>query len=300
MKLTTLSSRISRSLVMFVAAGMAGIASSPAFAGWDLLTVSDTNTLMRVDLNSAPNFSATTIGVTQDVSGTVRRIRGLAYAGSTLYGMTREGDFLEVNPSTGETTFRHSVASTGTQFWSDLAYDASNNAMYTVNAFGDQSLVRIDLGTMSHTVQGTTELEGGGFNGQMLGLEFMNGTLLASNRSNQNIVEMDPTDASFAFTWGSSTSGVTNNQQIAVHPDTGELWGIHDHFSSTNNAALSSFDAAFRSTEIGMLPFGIVETTGTGNDTYGWGGIAFAQTVPSPSSASFLVLGALTFFRRRR
>jgi hypothetical protein len=248
---------------------------------WHLLTVSDTNTLMRVDLSSGPNYTATAIGVTQDApGGPVRRVRGLASVGTTLYGMTREGDLVEIDPNTAETTFKLSVAAGSDEFWSDLAYDATNNDLYTVLAFGDQSLVRIDLDTMMHTIQGPTEWIVDGSRRQMLGVEFMGGMLLGSNRQNQNIVEMNPADGSFDFTWGNSSSGVNNAQQIAVHPGTGVLWGIHDHFSSSNNAALSTFDAAFRSTEMGELPFGIVESAGGGNDTYGWGGIAFIPVAP--------------------
>lgn len=292
---------VTQTLIAIVGAGtLAPVAS----AQWNLLTVSNTNTLMLVDLSSGPNFTATPLGVTRDAnSGPVRRIRGLAFAGSTLYGMTREGDLVTVNPNTGETDFRHSIATSGAQFWSDLTYDANTNSLYTVNPFGDQSLVRIDIlgsNSYSHTVQGPTELAGTGVRLQMLGVEFLNnGTLVAANRSNDNIVEMDPADGSFMFTWGNATSGVSNAQQIAVHPGTGALWGIHDHFSSSNNAALSTFNASFQSTELGELPFGIVESGTGGNDTYGWGGIAF---VPVPSSGAFalLALGGIVASGRRR
>lgn len=282
-------------------AGCAAITlAASAQTGWDLLTVSDTNTLMRVDLSSGPNYTATAIGVTQDAgSGPVRRIRGLAYAGSTLYGMTREGDLVTVNPSTGETSFKLSVASTGSQWWSDLAYDPANDDLYTVNAFGDQSLVRIDLGSMTSTTQGPTVWTGNGSKYQMLGVEFMGGMLVASSRQTNNVVEMDPATGSFDFTLGIITCGVNNLQQIAVHPGTGVLWGIHDHFSMSNNATLSTFDASFQATEMGELPFGIVENTGTGMDTYGWGGIAFVP-VPSPGSAVLLSLCGFLAPRRRR
>jgi MYXO-CTERM domain-containing protein len=284
-------------------AGMTGLLahtpSTQAQAAWDLLTVSNTNTLMRVDLSSGPAFTATPIGVTQDASGgPVRRIRGLAYAGSTLYGMTREGDLVTVNPGTGQTSFKHSVATTGEQFWSDLAYDAAANALYTVNAFGDRALAKIDLGNMTHSIQGPTVWKGNGSAYQMLGVEFSGGTLLSANRSTNNIVDMDPTSGLFDFTFGSITCGVNNLQQIAVHPGTGALWGLHD--GVLNSATLSTFDPTYQATKAGQLPFGILEQGPTpGTDTYGWGGMAFTP-VPSPGSLGLLGLGGLIAARRRR
>lgn len=246
-------------------------------ASWDLLTVANTNELMRVDLSTGPAYSATAIGVTQDADGTVRRIRGLAFVGKDLYGMTREGDLVEVDVATGETRWRHSVAGAGQQFWSGLTHrvEAGDDILYTVNAFGDQSLVRINLGPpTTHTVQGPTTSPFG--RRQMLGVAFMDvggeTKLLASNRTNDNIVDMDPATGSFAFTWGNATSGVTNAQQIGVHPETGVLWAIHDH---SRDAVLSTFNDKFRSTKMGILPFGIIESVGGGNDTYGWGGVEF-------------------------
>ena len=301
----------SRNIKMFLAGIAVGCfaASNTVAQTWDLFTVSNTNELMRVSIpTTLPTtlFSATTIGVTQDANnGTIRRIRGLAWTGSTLYGMTREGDLVTVDPDTGVTVFQHSVAGTtgggagaGNQFWSDLAYDASSNSLYTVGAFGDRSLVRISLfGSITSAIQGPTQNSATGFLAQMLGVEFMSGMLLASNRSNQNIVEMNPATGTFTQTWP-GTSGVPNAQQIALHPATGVLWAIHDHHStSANNAALSTFDANFQSTEMGMLPFGIVETVGGGNDTYGWGGIVF---VPAPGATSILALVGVVAMRRRR
>ena len=267
-------------------------ANAQAQAGtWDLLTVSNTNTLMRVDINSSTSpFPSTIVGVTQDApsaGGTVRRIRGLAFAGTTLYGITREGDLVTVDEHTGQTTFVYSIGtgSPTTQFWSGLTYDPLTNALYTVNAFGgltDQNLVRIHLGPPpTHTVQGATTLVGGTFAFQMLGVAFMDlggptPTLLASNRQNENIVEMNPATGEFMFTWGNVVSGVPNPQQIAVNPGTGVLWAINDHSQTSSNASLSTFTpATMQSTNAGELPFGIVETVGGGNDTLGWGGMAF-------------------------
>jgi hypothetical protein len=197
--------------------------------------------------------------------------------------MTREGDLVRVNPLTGKTSFILSVATAGEQFWSGLAFDAAKNDLYAVNAFGDHMLVNIDLDLMKSYNQGSTVWIVDGSTRQMLGLEFQNGMLLGSNRQNDNIVKIDPSTGSFEFTWGNQTAGVTNQQQIASHPESGVLYGVHDHFSSSNNAALSTFDSLFRSTELGELPFGIVETVGGGNDTYGWGGLAFLP-VPKPCS----------------
>lgn len=284
--------------------GLVALAGMLAMAGraeaqWDLLTVSDTNTLMRVDLSSGPNYTATSIGLTQDSGGgPVRRVRGLAFAQGTLYGMTREGDLVTVNPNTGETAFKMSVATTGFQWWSDLAYDAVNDDLYTVNAWGSTALVRIDLGTMTSTVQGATTWVGDGSTRQMLGVEFMGGMLVASNRQHQNLVEMDPTDGSFDWTWGNTALTVTNNQQIAVHPGTGVLWGIHDHAPTNNNAVLSTFDASFQATIMGELPFGIVEDLPLGMGTYGWGGIEFVP-VPGPGGLCLLAACALGTRRRR-
>ena len=302
----------SRNIKMILAGIAVGCfaASNTVAQTWDLFTVSNTNTLMRVDMtNPQPTtpYPATAIGVTRDANnGPIRRIRGLAWTGSTLYGMTREGDLVTVNPTSGVTVFQHSVAGTagggagaGNQFWSDLAYDASSNSLYTVGAFGARSLVRISLvGSITSAIQGPTQNSATGFLTQMLGVEFMSGRLLASNRQNDNIVAMNPGNGSFTFAWGNGTSGVPNQQQIAVHPATGVLWAIHDHHSTpANNAALSTFDANFQSTEMGMLPFGIVETVGGGNDTYGWGGIVF---VPAPGATSILALVGVVAMRRRR
>lgn len=279
-------------------AGLAPMAS--AQSGWDLFTVSDKNKLMRVNLSTGPTYSATGIGITRDAGGgPVRRIRGLAFAGSTLYGMTREGDLVTVNPNTGETVFKHSVATSGFQFWSDLTYDPVNDDLYTVNAFGDHALARIDLGTLTSSVQGPTEWVVSGANYQMLGVEFMSGMLVASSRQTNNVVEMDPADGSFDFTLGLITCGVSNLQQIAVHPGTGVLWGMHDGYTSSRQAVLSSFDSAFQATEMGRLPFGIVEDSPIGAGTYGWGGIAFVP-VPAPASASILLTCGLLSPRRRR
>ncbi len=75
---------------------------------------------------------------------------------------------------------------------------------------------------------------------------------------------------------GTHAIGVNNPQAITFHPATGILYAIHDHFSMSNNAALSTYDfTAEMATELCELPFGIVESVGGGNDTYGWGGLAF-------------------------
>lgn len=269
----------------------------------NMLTVSNTNELMRVDLAT---LSATSMGVTEDPGGgPVRRIRGLAFVGSTLYGMTREGNLVTIDPLTAQTAFVHSVhtsSPTAEQFWSGLTHrvEGGTDVLYTVNAFGGmtgQELARIDLsGTVSHTIQGPTSWTPGSVT-QMLGVTFatVDGVqkLVASNRQNMNVVEMDPLDGSFDFTWDNATSGVNNNQQIGVHPGTGVIWGIHD-FSF--DAALSTFDldttaGTQLATLEGILPFGIIESVGGGNDTYGWGGIAFMEC-----KADFDCNGTINFF----
>lgn len=287
---------------IFAGIGWMSIATSVAHAQCDVLIVSDTNELMKVNVNAinAPNFPATLIGVTQDSPGSPpRRIRGLVYAGptilSTLYGITREGDLVTVNNTTGQTALVYSIGGSSGDFWGGLAYDSATNSLYTVNAFGNHELARIDLGgAVTHTIVGSTVMNGGnGFQFQMLGLEFVNGGLLASNRQNDNIVEMNPANGSFVFTWGNQVDGVNNNQQIALNPATGELWGIHDHSSTSNNAALSKHDmTTMQATEMGEVPFGIVESVGGGNDTYGWGGLVFRNPCPADLNED----GSLNFF----
>lgn len=286
--------------MILTAIGSMSIAISNAHSQCDVLIVSDTNELMIVNINAinAPAFPATVIGVTRDSpSSQPRQIRGLAYAGptilSTLYGITSQGDLVELDKNTGETTFVYSIGSSSGEFWGGLAFDPTTDSLYTVNAFGNHELIRIDLGgpQITHTIQGSTVMAGGnGFQFQMLGLEFVNGVLHASNRQNNNIVEIDPANGSFIFTWGNNAHGVNNNQQITLNPATGELWGIHDHFSSSNNAALSKMNmTTMQATEMGMAPFGIVESVGGGNDTYGWGGFVFLNPCPADLNEDGLV-----------
>lgn len=265
----------------------------------NMLTVSNTNELMRVNLDT---LAATSVGVTQDsAGGPVRRVRGLAFVGPTLYGMTREGDLVTIDPKTGSTFFVYNIATPGgaPQFWSGLTHrvEAGADVLYTANAFGGQELVRIDLsGPVSHTIQGPTMSPFGVR--QILGVSFamVDGVemLIASNRQNQNVMSMDPTDGTIDFTWDNAVSGVNNNQQIGVHPGTGEIWGLFEYGAANSVVATYALDTIARAqlaTRQGTLPFGIIESVGGGRDTYGWGGIAFVEC-----RADFDCNGKVDFF----
>jgi concanavalin A-like lectin/glucanase superfamily protein len=220
--------------------------------------------------------------------------------------MTREGDLVTINRLTGKTTLLYSIApNPGPFFWSGLAFDGIST-LYTANPFGTNALFKIVLASptsvnsSASTVVGPTVL--GGIGLQILGLDFYpssapvmppnsNGThpatgfLYGSNRTNDNIVVVDQSNGAVTFPFGNHTVSVNNLQEIAFHPGTGDLYAIHDHFSQSNNAALSVYKFSTEtSDEWGELPFGIVETVGGGNDTYGWGGLAFAPSlcVPPP------------------
>lgn len=248
-----------------------------------LLTVAGTgpfqNQLMVVDPKTC---SAKQIGVTQDSSsGPVRKIRGLAYAqNGALYGVTREGDIVKVNRFTGTTTLLGTVGSSPTEFWSGLALDPTGTDLYAVNAFGTHHLARFTLPAGPAVQIGPTRAFN--FNFQVLGLAFEPGvtpaTMYGANRNNDNIVEVDPLTGALSFTWGNAVVPGINRQQITVRPGTNEIWAIHDHSPFSSNAALHTVVSPFptgSNTPICELPFGIVETNGGGNDTYGWGGLAF-------------------------
>ncbi|MFT4541184.1 MAG: hypothetical protein ACI835_003645 [Planctomycetota bacterium] len=262
-----------------------------------LYTVADTNELMRVNVSTC---TATAIGVTRDTpTGTVRRIRGLAYdtAHETLYGMTREGDLVTVDPLTAQTSFVTSIAGiTGapaTEFWSGLSIESGvfEETLYTTSAFGGRELVQISLILPGHfpfaAVIGSTAHSSGSAL-QTLGVAMYPptapptvgnpflGSLYTANRSNMNISELDRLTGELTFPMGNHTMGVNNPQAITFHPETGVLYSIHDHSAGNNNAALATYDfTAEMATTICVLPFGIVESVGGGNDTYGWGGLAF-------------------------
>ena len=263
-----------------------------------LYTVTNANQLAAIDVDNA--CATTIIGVTRDAASpfTVRRIRGLAYdaVSDNMYGMTREGDLVRVNRGNGTTTFLFAVSPHGSppNFWSGLAFKGTNK-LYSTNAFGAHELVEITNVT-SATVVGSTTFSGNPL--QILGLDFypssaplvpptFNGThpapsvLYGSNRNNDNIVVVNAGNGAVTMPFGNHTVGVPNLQEIAFHPQTGVLYAIQDHFSSSNNAALSTYNFTTEmSTELCELPFGIVETVGGGNDTYGWGGLAFAPCCP--------------------
>jgi hypothetical protein len=266
-----------------------------------LYTVTDANELAAVDVSVKPLASGTTIiGVTQDTaSGPVRRIRGLAYddGNNIMYGMTREGDLVTVDILTGKTTPLLSFGTVG-DFWSGLAFDGTTK-LYTTNASGTQQLAEIDLvspGIPSPAqFKGSTTFSGIGL--QILGLDFYPssapvtpptfngadpapGVLYGSDRNNDNIVVVNAVNGLVTMPLGNETVGVPNLQEIAFHPQSGELFAIHDHSMTSNNAALSIYNFTTEmSTELGELPFGIVETLGSGGETYGWGGLAFAPNL---------------------
>jgi hypothetical protein len=212
-----------------------------------------------------------------------------------MYGITREGHLISVNLLTGTTTWLFTIPTIPGAFWSGLAFDGATK-LYTANAFGAHQLVEIVLGSpITSTVKGSTNFSGSGR--QILGLDFYpasapampltwNGThpntgaLYASNRSNDNIVLVSTANGAVTMPFGNHTAGATNLQEIAFHPLTGRLYAIHDHFSQSQNAALSVYNfTTGMSQELGQLPFGIVETVGGGNDTYGWGGLAFGPNL---------------------
>lgn len=287
-------------------------ASMAASASPILYTVSNLNELMSIDVNGhivGNAFTATTRGVIQDSSGgLIRRIRGLAYddTNSIMYGVTREGDIVKVNLSNGLTTHVYTLTTNPAgEFWSGLAFDGVSK-LYTANTFGVHEFVEIQLGsTITESVLGSTTLTGSpSVQLQMLGFDFyptsapvtpptsngshpMAGIIYGSNRTNDNIATVSTVNGSVSFPFGNHTNGVPNLQEIAFHPVTGLLYSIHDHFSSSDNAALSTYDFSTEmSTELGELPFEIVEQGPCcGNDTYGWGGLAFAPlAVPEPGS----------------
>ena len=325
-------SRLLRHLKLISAIGWLLGASIAASASPLLYTVSDLNELMSIDVNGhilSNAFTAITKGVTQDSGGgIVRRIRGLAYddTNSVMYGMTREGDLVKVNLSNGTTTHVYTLTTNPPgEFWSGLAFDGVSK-LYTANTFGAHEFVEIQLApTITESVLGSTTLTGfPGVQLQMLGFDFYPtsapatpptsngshptaGVLYGSNRSNDNIATVSTINGSVSFPFGNHTIGVPNLQEIAFHPVSGLLYSIHDHFSSSNNATLSTYDFSTEmATELGELPFGIVEQGPCcGNDTYGWGGLAFAPlAVPEPGSLllSCVALASLigTTWRRRQ
>jgi hypothetical protein len=269
-----------------------------------LYTVTNQNEMVAVNV---VNQTVTTIGITQDNPGGLkRRIRGLAYdeSNDVMYGMTREGDLVTVNRLTGQTTHLYSIINSGFTFWSGLAFDGVQT-LYTANAFGNHDLFKIVLSTPTSVSTGSLTVVGptafnnpGGFQLQILGLEFFppsaplpstyNGThpapgiLYGSNRNNMHIAAVSTANGVVTFPFSNHTMGVNNPQEIAFDPDTGDLYTIHDH-SQVAVLSVYDFKTGF-ATKWGDLPFGIIESVGGGNDTYGWGGLTFAPNfcVPPP------------------
>ncbi|MCP3958821.1 MAG: hypothetical protein GY719_13290 [bacterium] len=257
-----------------------------------LYTVTDANRLAVVDV--AASCSATILGETKDFGGAVRRVRGLAYDPykAIMYGMTREGDLVTVNRTSGVTKHVPLVPPLVGDFWGGLSFDDTTGLLYTSDASAQHNLVEIDPIAKTSTIVGSTA--SGGTLLQILGQDLYPstapalpptfnsthpapGVLYGSNRNNQNVAVVDRSGGAVSFPMGTQSIGVSNPQAITFHPATGILYAIHDHFSASNNAALSTYDFTTEmATELCELPFGIVESVGGGNDTYGWGGLAFA------------------------
>ena len=270
-----------------------------------LYTVTNTNELAAIDVVT---HSVVIIGVTRDSadSPAARRIRGLAYdsAADILYGMTREGDLVTVNRTTGQTTFAVSLLTGNpqTEFWSGLAFDGANN-FYTTNGGGGHELVKLtgSGNAFVETIVGSTTFGAG--SPQILGLDFypasapampvtFNGTHPATNvlygsiregnnNTDGNIVVVNATSGAVTTLLGTTTTNGNKIQEIAFHPVTGELYSIHDQPSGGTQAVLEVFNfTTATSTEWGELPFGIREDSGIVGGL-GWGGLAF---VPPPAT----------------
>ena len=255
----------------------------------------DTNTLVSVNLSSLSNgeFAATPIGPTAE-------IRGLAYDTSnrTMYGITAQGVLVTVNLHSGATspllTLPFYPPGSIQNEWSGLTFQGPNN-LYAVNAFGNNELVDIKnfaSGTPTASLMGSTDFtnpNGVHIPQQILGLASSGGVLYGSDRSIDNIVTIDPNNASVSLPY-LDTSGVSNLQEIGFDAS-GKLYIVFDHVASSDNAGLATFDfATGTATELGELPFQIDFNgcQGCGNGTYGAGGFAMA---PSPEPGSILLLG---------
>jgi hypothetical protein len=254
-----------------------------------LYTVSDQNVLTKLDVDNG--CVATAIGVTQDSqSGPVRKLRGLTYdpVADVMYGMTREGDLVTVDRTTGTTTHLMQLpfGDPATEFWGGLTFDGVDT-LYTANAYDFHELVKITLGTNpSASLVGQTLL----LNYeevQLLGLDLyppsapppvthpVQFNLWVSNRDHHNIAATEKTNGLTDLVYGLGGMGLEEPQAVAFHPGTGELYSLHDHAIGATNAALATFDFVTGvATELCELPFGIIETGS--NPSYGWGGLAFA------------------------
>jgi hypothetical protein len=93
------------------------------------------NELVAVDVDVGATCGATVVGTTQDTSvGPIREIRGLAFDGKLLWGITQEGDLVKVNPYSAETEYVYTL-STGNQpdeYWNSLAFDGTST-LFTAN-----------------------------------------------------------------------------------------------------------------------------------------------------------------------
>ncbi len=137
---------------------------------------------------------------------------------------------------------------------------------------------------------------------QILGLAWSGGVLYGSDRSIDNIVTIDPSNASVNLPYP-NTSGVSNLQEIAFGPS-GNLYAVFDHVATSDNAGLLTYDFTTGTAAVlGELPFQIDFNgcQGCGNGTYGAGGFAMAPS-PEPGSLFLLssgVLGLAGYLRRR-
>lgn len=264
-----------------VSVAQAGTSGAPA--RW-LYTVGDDNRLRGIDIGAG--CAVTVIGTTQDANGTLRKVRGLAWVPSldTLIGITREGDVVRVDRSTGQTAPVVSLpyGDPTTEFWGALAFDGLET-LYTANAFDGHELVAIKLPAFTTTVVGGT-LTSGGSPRQILGLDFfpttappsglpdpVPGVLYGADRTTGSVVRVDTLTAIVSDVGGNL--GVAAPQHVAFQPFSGTLFGLDDQ--GLGAADLTTYDfVPQQGTQHCPLPFEIVEQ-GSFPDL-GWGGMAFA------------------------
>jgi hypothetical protein len=114
------------------------------------------NELLAVDLDAGATCGVTIVGTTQDTSGgPIREIRGLAFDGKILWGMTHEGDLVKVNPYSAETehVYTLSAGNQSDEYWNSLAFDGTNT-LFTANRgffFTGYELVALSIASLPPT-----------------------------------------------------------------------------------------------------------------------------------------------------